>query len=196
MATALRCDQATDLAAGYVLGALDAEESAAVREHLATCDQPHPEFAELGGIVPYLADTIDPVEPPAALRERIQAAAAADLRARARDDRAADRLISVLGRSPEQLVGSAPTVAAPPEGTPVAEPPAAALRPVAVTSIEAARTRERRGRPRRPEPARRRRSPRKRQPLPPGPLRALRSKPPERFRAAACSARCGRPTGP
>jgi Anti-sigma-K factor rskA/Putative zinc-finger len=80
----MTCDQARDLAAGYVLGALDPSEEAAVREHLATCDQPHPEFAELGGVVPAFLE-LDPselVEPPAALRDRIMAAAAADLAAR------------------------------------------------------------------------------------------------------------------
>ena len=80
----MTCDQARDLAAGYVLGALDASEDAAVRAHLATCDQPHPEFAQLGGVVPAFLelDESELVEPPADLRDRIMAAAAADLAAR------------------------------------------------------------------------------------------------------------------
>ncbi len=80
----MTCDQARDLAAGYVLGALDRSEEAAVRAHLATCDQPHPEFAELGSVVPALLelDESELVEPPAVLRDRIMAAAAADLAAR------------------------------------------------------------------------------------------------------------------
>jgi anti-sigma factor RsiW len=70
-------DDVRDLAAGFVLGALTPDEEAAVRDHLATCPEPHPEFAELGGVVPYLAESLDPVEPPAALRARIMSAAAA-----------------------------------------------------------------------------------------------------------------------
>jgi anti-sigma factor RsiW len=74
-------DEAVDLAAGYVLGALEPAEEAAVREHLATCDLPHPEFDELGSVVPALLelDESQLVEPPAGLRDRVMAAAAADL---------------------------------------------------------------------------------------------------------------------
>jgi anti-sigma factor RsiW len=71
-------DDVRDLAAGYVLGALTPDEEAAVRDHLATCAEPHPEFAELGGVVPYLAASLEPVEPPAGLRDRLMAAAAAE----------------------------------------------------------------------------------------------------------------------
>ena len=62
-------DEAIDLAAGYVLGALEPAEEAAVREHLATCPLPHPEFEELGGVVPALQElgVTELVEPPAAL---------------------------------------------------------------------------------------------------------------------------------
>ena len=72
---------ARDFAAAYVLGALEPVEEAAVREHLMSCPEPHDEFAELGGVVPYLAELpgIELVEPPASLRDRIMAAAAADL---------------------------------------------------------------------------------------------------------------------
>ena len=54
---------------------------ASVREHLATCPESHAEFDELGGVVPYLLDdpSLELVEPPAALGDRIMAAAAADL---------------------------------------------------------------------------------------------------------------------
>ena len=75
---------ALDLAAGYVLGALDAEEEAAVRAHLETCREPHELFAEVGSVVPALAETIEPVEPPARLRDRILAAAAGELETRTR----------------------------------------------------------------------------------------------------------------
>ncbi|MBA2719713.1 MAG: hypothetical protein H0U52_10805, partial [Chloroflexi bacterium] len=82
----MTCDLARDLAAGYVLVALEPGEEAAVRDHLATCSEPHPEFDELGGTVPALLEFelegLQLVEPPAALRDRIMAAAAADLAAR------------------------------------------------------------------------------------------------------------------
>jgi hypothetical protein len=75
-------DQAIELAAGYVLRALDPADEAAVREHLATCEEPHPEYEELGGAVPALLVDVPLVEPPAALRDRILDAARADLAAR------------------------------------------------------------------------------------------------------------------
>ena len=75
-------EQVVDLAAGYVLGVLEPDEERAVREHLATCALPHDEFAEMGSVVPLLAESVELVEPPAALRGRILAAAARDLERR------------------------------------------------------------------------------------------------------------------
>jgi Anti-sigma-K factor rskA/Putative zinc-finger len=75
-------DEAMDLAAGFVLDALEPEEMAAVREHLATCTESHDEFIELAGVVPALGASVTVVEPPASLKERVMAAAAADLEAR------------------------------------------------------------------------------------------------------------------
>jgi Anti-sigma-K factor rskA/Putative zinc-finger len=80
----MTCEEATDLAPAYVLDALEPAEAAAVRAHLASCDRPHPEFGALGGVVPVLLE-LEPsqlVEPPAGLRDRIMAAAAADLASR------------------------------------------------------------------------------------------------------------------
>jgi hypothetical protein len=91
------CAEATDRAPVYVLGALDARESAEVREHLATCGHAHPEFAELGSVVPYLAEAVEQVEPPPALKDRVMAAVEADVRARHRDEAAAERLVSSIG---------------------------------------------------------------------------------------------------
>jgi anti-sigma factor RsiW len=71
-------DEAVELAAPYVLGALEADEEAAVREHLRSCPESHAEFEEVGSVVPALAEAVQPVEPPAALKSRILAAAAAD----------------------------------------------------------------------------------------------------------------------
>jgi anti-sigma factor RsiW len=77
-------DEVVDLAASFVLGALDEDEMAAVRAHLASCAEPHTEFDELGGMVPVLQASTRPIEPPPALKDRIMAAAAADLEARRR----------------------------------------------------------------------------------------------------------------
>jgi len=82
-------EQALDLAALYVLGALAPADEAAVRDHLATCGLAHTEFDELGGIVPALLEDVELVEPPAALRDRIMDAARADLAARGGHPRAA-----------------------------------------------------------------------------------------------------------
>lgn len=78
----LSCDEVRDLAAAFVLGALTAAESDAVREHVATCPEAHDEIAELGGVVPALDAAVPLMEPPSGLKDRIMAAAAADLDAR------------------------------------------------------------------------------------------------------------------
>ncbi|TAK01624.1 MAG: hypothetical protein EPO36_04900 [Chloroflexota bacterium] len=97
-------DDVLDLAAGFVLGALAPEEEAAVRDHLASCPEPHAEIEQLGGVVPYLADLVDPVEPPASLRARILVAAAAERPAP----------IDATARTPSAATPSAATPAAAP----------------------------------------------------------------------------------
>jgi len=74
----LTCDEASELAGLYVLDALEAAEYVAVRAHLHVCAESHPEFAELGGVVPALAELFQPVEAPAALKSRVMAAVAAE----------------------------------------------------------------------------------------------------------------------
>ena len=73
-------------------------------------------MAELGGVVPYLAESLEPLEPPVAVGERIAAAVRADLRARARDDTAAARLVEGYGAAaPAEPAGrEAAAPAAPP----------------------------------------------------------------------------------
>jgi anti-sigma factor RsiW len=71
----LHCADAADLAAPFVLGALEPAETDAVRRHLAGCPEAHAEFADLGSVVPSLLETTDIVEPPVSLRGRILAAA-------------------------------------------------------------------------------------------------------------------------
>jgi anti-sigma-K factor RskA len=80
----LTCDEVRELAGSFVLGALDGTQEAAVREHLASCPEAHEEIAELGGVLPVLAESVPIVEPPAGLRDRLMAAAAAELDARNR----------------------------------------------------------------------------------------------------------------
>ena len=74
----LTCAEIADLAPAFVLGALEATESDSVRRHLAACPEAHPEMAELHSVVPALFEVVEPVAPPAGLKERILAAAAAD----------------------------------------------------------------------------------------------------------------------
>ncbi|HYK96003.1 MAG TPA: anti-sigma factor [Candidatus Dormibacteraeota bacterium] len=80
----LHCADATELAAAFVLGALEPADTAAVREHLAGCPEAHGEFDELGSVPPALLETVDVVQPPGDLGARIRAAAEAQQRAGAR----------------------------------------------------------------------------------------------------------------
>jgi hypothetical protein len=99
----MTCEEATDFAPAYVLDALEPAEAAALRAHLASCDQPHPEFGAFGGVVPVLLD-LEPsqlVEPPAGLRDRIMKAAAADLATRGE------------GASPAAVTAPPPPIALP-----------------------------------------------------------------------------------
>jgi anti-sigma-K factor RskA len=104
----MTCDDVRDQAAAFVLGALTPAEERAVRDHLANCAEAHEELAELGGVVPALAAMVEQVEPPPALRERIMAAAAADLQAR----RSASSAVSEAPRSAVAPAGPAPLVGA------------------------------------------------------------------------------------
>ena len=78
----LTCSDVAELAPAFVLGNLTPAESDAVRRHLADCPELHAEIAELNSVVPALFEAVEPVAPPAALKDRIMAAAAADLAAR------------------------------------------------------------------------------------------------------------------
>ena len=67
-----------ELTAGYALDALDPAEDAVYEGHLAHCEQCQAELAGLSAAAGALAYGAGPVEPPAALRERILAAARAE----------------------------------------------------------------------------------------------------------------------
>lgn len=77
----LTCSEVADLAPAFVLGALEVAESDTIRRHLAECPEAHPEMAELHSVVPALFEAVEPVAPPAGLKERILAAAAETQRA-------------------------------------------------------------------------------------------------------------------
>lgn len=100
-------DEVVDLTAAFVLGALDEDEMAAVRAHVASCADPHPELDELGGMVAVLLAGLRPVEPPPALKDRIMAAAAADLEARRREAAQPE------GAAPPAAIEDAPVPARP-----------------------------------------------------------------------------------
>jgi len=70
------------LLGAFALGAVTAEEAAAVREHLATCAECQAEIAALWVAVDTLPALVDPMEPPPALRGRISEAILADVAAR------------------------------------------------------------------------------------------------------------------
>ncbi len=108
----LTCDEVRDLAASFVLGALDADEMDAVRAHLATCADAHAEFAELGSVLPVLDASIPIVEPPAGLKDRVMAAAAADLATRT----------GVVDVAPVAATAAPVAATAAPEPTPIPFP--------------------------------------------------------------------------
>jgi anti-sigma-K factor RskA len=69
---------AHDLAAAYVLGALDEDELRAFDEHLATCERCREEVESLGEVAAALAYAPEGPAPPEALRGRILEAARAE----------------------------------------------------------------------------------------------------------------------
>ena len=72
----LTCAEAEELAALCVLDMLTAEEAAPVHAHLAACDQPHTDIARAAEAAGALALSVEPVQPPAALRDRLMSAVA------------------------------------------------------------------------------------------------------------------------
>ena len=74
----LSCADILELSGAFVLGALTPEEANSVRAHIASCPDAHAEVAELGAVVPALFEAVELVAPPAGLKARILAAAAAE----------------------------------------------------------------------------------------------------------------------
>jgi anti-sigma-K factor RskA len=73
MSDEMTCSQVDELAGAFALGAMDAEEEAALRAHLSSCDQPHLEVENALGAGMLLAESLDPVTPSPALRDRLMA---------------------------------------------------------------------------------------------------------------------------
>ncbi|HET7521044.1 MAG TPA: anti-sigma factor [Candidatus Limnocylindria bacterium] len=67
------CQDVDELAGALALGAVDADQARAAREHLSSCPEPHAELRSLLGADAVLAAGLDPVQPSAALRERLMA---------------------------------------------------------------------------------------------------------------------------
>jgi anti-sigma-K factor RskA len=118
----LTCDEVRDLAAAYVLGALDRADESAVRAHLAGHEDAHPEIGELGSVIPAFAEVIPVVEPPEGLKARIMAAAAADLAARGGAVEASTTPTTVTTAAPATPTAPAATPKAP--AAPIAFPTA------------------------------------------------------------------------
>lgn len=96
----MTCDDAQLHLGGYVLTGLDADEDAAVREHLTSCPVCRHEYERLRRLPELLAITVEaPPPPPPILRERVLTAAAAHsaaARRRARSRRALQLVAAVL----------------------------------------------------------------------------------------------------
>ena len=65
------CADVDELAGALALGAVDADELRAAREHLAGCDQPHSELRSLLGAEAAVAAGLEPIQPSASLRDRL-----------------------------------------------------------------------------------------------------------------------------
>ena len=76
MNAVLRCEDVDALDAAYALGALDSDETRAVRDHLRTCANPHTALRELASVATVVSMTLEPIEPSTALRGRLMATVA------------------------------------------------------------------------------------------------------------------------
>jgi len=139
----LTCDEIRDLAPLFVTGALDPDEMDAVREHLAGCDDAHAEMLELGEVATSLLETVEPADPPATLKARLLAAAAADLASGRHPSTAAPAV--AVPEAPRQTAGRAAPVPDAPSSTATSpsRPPATSAAPVVDLAAERTRRRSR-----------------------------------------------------
>src|SRR4051812_42279701 len=115
------CDTVRDLAPLFVLDALEPDETAAVRAHLADCDDAHAELQELAEAAGSLSLLVEPVEPSAGLKSRLLAAAGAhprDGRHPSVASAAAPSTVTpaAVASTIASATASAPATAAPPPG--------------------------------------------------------------------------------
>jgi anti-sigma-K factor RskA len=73
----LTCQNVDELAGALAIGAVDADEARAAREHLETCPEPHTELRSLLGADAVLAAGLEPIQPSSGLRDRLMRSAAA-----------------------------------------------------------------------------------------------------------------------
>ena len=135
------------MAGAFVLGALEPADAAAVRAHLASCAEAHGEIAELGSVLPILAEGVPAVEPAAELKVRLMAAAAADLDARHVTGSAAGTSAPARGPagSAAGTSAGAPSAAAPTPAPAPAAGPAPAAAPIAFPTADERAARRVRG---------------------------------------------------
>jgi anti-sigma-K factor RskA len=67
----LACRDVDELAGALALGAMDADETLAARDHLATCPEAHTDLRSLLGVDAVLAAGMEPIPPSAGLRDRL-----------------------------------------------------------------------------------------------------------------------------
>ena len=65
--------QVEELAGAFALGALDPDDDAAMRAHMADCREEHPEVESALGAGMVMAESLEPAGPSAALRDRLMA---------------------------------------------------------------------------------------------------------------------------
>jgi hypothetical protein len=135
-----------DLAPLFVTGALEDAAADAVRDHLRDCDDPHLELLELGAAATALLETVEPAEPPVALKGRLMAAAEADLREGRHASTAASADASSTRPAPDTAPAPGPAPGPAPTAAPVvisapgrALPSSAPARVVALDRARAAR---------------------------------------------------------
>jgi len=69
----LDCQAVDELDAAFALGAVEPDEARAVAAHLASCQQPHAQLRSMLGAGELLSLGLDPVQPNAAVRDRLMA---------------------------------------------------------------------------------------------------------------------------
>src|SRR5205085_9606028 len=80
--TNARYDEFAESTAAYALGALDPQERAQFEAHLHTCDVCQTDIRAFSGVTVGLAETVERIAPPPALKVRVIAAATAGARVR------------------------------------------------------------------------------------------------------------------